>query len=357
MKKILLLLLAILPFTILGLSFDAGKFYFIVLSEEEATVTLWGVHPQRTDTLLIPETVSYKDKTYTVTEIGCPEVLNDDPHYPAGALGVKVVVLPASIQKTEPFWGQCLEEIIVDENNQWLSSHDGVLYSKDCKTLYLCPRLNRFTAFQPGVERIGREAFGGCLYITSSELPNTVYMIGEYAFSCSKLCNITLPEGLETIPVGCFSQCEQLTTVSLPKSLKYIEGFAFYTDKKIETIYCRAEQTPSYDTPHFAEQIYTNAILYVPVGSLDSYQTTPPWSMFKNIKEYDYSSNTPVEDTGINIRAEGGAIVVSGNEAAPVEVYRADGTLVRRTYDARIDGLPRGLYIVKVADTIKKISL
>ena len=357
MKKIIILMLALMPAMTYAQRFVVNGFLYEILSEEELTVSLCGSYPKSMETLIIPETVSYDNKVYTVTDISDIGLLNIDPHYPAGVSDVKAIILPPSIKTTVTFYGLTLEEIIVDEDNQWLSSHEGVLYSKDCKILHLCPRLNRFTAFQPGVERIGVAAFGGCKYIEDIMLPNTVNWMGRRAFRYSKIRNVIMPEGIEIVPEGCFEGCEQLATVSLPESLKYVEDFAFNNDYKIETIYCRAEQTPSCGDFIFEDQTYNNTILYIPVGGLESYQNTYPWSLFKNIKEYDYSSNTPVEAAGIDIRAEGGAIVVSGNEAVPVEVYRTDGTLVRRTAESRINGLPRGLYIVKVAGSIKKVAL
>ena len=403
MKKLIILLFLIMPVVTFAQYVDIDGIRYHILSEEEMTAEAEYGNLCSRDTLKIPATILYENKKYTVTTIG-EEVLNYDPHYPSGIFA-KVLIIPHTISviKFNPSYTD-LENIIVDNDNPVYASYYGLLYSKDFKTLIGCPKNNPASKFHPYIEEIAQIAFSHCEKIGVLEIPPTVHSIGSSAFMWSSIWAIYLPKNLKVIKDSCFEHsnlvkvvlpedlvqiegrafmsCNYLSEMNdIPESVKSIGPFAFYgaaiksfslptgleylgmyslQSSGLSSIFCHADVALSCDEDIpfiISTSLYNKVAIYVPVGSLESYQNTYPWSLFKNIKEYDYSSNTPVEAAGIDIRAEGGAIVVSGNEAVPVEVYRTDGTLVRRTSDSRIDGLPRGLYIVKVAGSIKKVAL
>ena len=55
-----------------------------------------------------------------------------------------------------------------------------------------------------------------------------VVTVAEEAFSnCTKLSEVSIPEGIEAIEKGAFSGCEELLTLQLPQSLKVIEEKSF----------------------------------------------------------------------------------------------------------------------------------
>ena len=94
----------------------------------------------------------------------------------------------------------------VDSNNPTYKTIDGVLYSKDGKTLILCP---------PG--KVGEFV-----------VPAAATTIAPYAFStCKKLTSIVLPKGIEVIPEGAFQGCWGLLKINLPQGLKKIGKRAF----------------------------------------------------------------------------------------------------------------------------------
>ena len=63
-----------------------------------------------------------------------------------------------------------------------------------------------------------------------------------------------------------------------------------------------------------------------------------------------------INSDAVRVSAEGGAIRISGAAGAVAEVYSLSGALLYRGTDATI-AMPRGLYIVKVAGTTKKVIL
>lgn len=79
-----------------------------------------------------------------------------------------------------------------------------------------------------GIESIKSKAFYNAKNIENIELPSTVVEIRGEAFAyMSNLSHITLPEGLKEIRGGAFAHDINLTNVNLPNSLEYIGGSAF----------------------------------------------------------------------------------------------------------------------------------
>lgn len=85
------------------------------------------------------------------------------------------------------------------------------------------------------VTEIGAFAFAennrglGRKILEDVELPDTVQVIGESAFSyCRNLTDIRLPNGIKTIPSALFDNCERLTEIVIPKGVRRIEDRAFF---------------------------------------------------------------------------------------------------------------------------------
>ena len=87
------------------------------------------------------------------------------------------------------------------------------------------------------VTTIGREAFSGCISLTSIELPNGITSIGDYAFSdCISLTSIELPDGLTSIGDSAFYRCTDLTSINIPASVTSIGDRAFWNCSSLTTI-------------------------------------------------------------------------------------------------------------------------
>lgn len=81
------------------------------------------------------------------------------------------------------------ESIEVDERNSIYKSIDGVLYTKDCKTLVRYPPGRKESSFiiPHFVERIGCLAFSDCSYLESVQIPESVEIIEHFAFGGKNL--------------------------------------------------------------------------------------------------------------------------------------------------------------------------
>ena len=86
------------------------------------------------------------------------------------------ITIPAKIEKIQGLKTlKNLRSVTVDVNNSRFSSVDGVLYNKDGKTLYGCPRsYNGTLRIKDGTEVISKNALIDCPLITQIDFPATI---------------------------------------------------------------------------------------------------------------------------------------------------------------------------------------
>lgn len=137
---------------------------------------------------------------------------------------------------------QGLKQFVVDEQNQYFCSVDGVLFSKDMTTLIYYPpakniEFNKYGEAQnkaqydipAGVETIRSKAFYKCYYVEHITMPDTVTSIEEKAFHrTSALENFNLSQSIEFIGKDAFSYDEKLTSMTISSTIKQIDEYAFF---------------------------------------------------------------------------------------------------------------------------------
>ncbi len=126
----------------------------------------------------------------------------------------------------------------VDEANEYFCSVDGVIYTKDMKTIvFFPPAKDGDYVIADGVETIRTKAFYKCSKITSITLPNTVKEIQEKAFfRCEAMATINLPNTLTFIGKDAFTYCYGLTEITIPSSVIQIDEYAFYNCTNLLTV-------------------------------------------------------------------------------------------------------------------------
>lgn len=167
------------------------------------------------------------------------------------------------------------ENFEVSDNNSRYSTIDGVLYSKDKKTLIKCPRrksgrlvinegtevikenscsyLDIFDIVLPGsltkieeegfshnynlkkidfgdsnINYIPKCAFERCTSLETVIIPDSVHVIGDYAFfGCTNLADVHLPCNLERIGNYVFWNCKELQKINIPDQIEYYGRLCF----------------------------------------------------------------------------------------------------------------------------------
>lgn len=116
------------------------------------------------------------------------------------------------------------------ENTEY-SSKDGIVYSKDMKTLISCSQSKSGkVVIADGVEEIRENAFAYRDMIESVYIPDSVERIGDNAFAnCDNLKSVVFGNSIKSIGAFAFYCCSNLRQVEFPDSLKRIEARAFDT--------------------------------------------------------------------------------------------------------------------------------
>ncbi|MBR2003264.1 MAG: leucine-rich repeat domain-containing protein [Thermoguttaceae bacterium] len=121
------------------------------------------------------------------------------------------------------------DEFEVEPENPYFKAEDGVLLSKDGKTLYRCPAKKRGATYKlpDGVEVVEEKAFAYCGF-ERIELPESLRTIKKRAFfGCDALKSATLPANVATLGVGAFEKCGALSLVEILGPLNVIDGKTF----------------------------------------------------------------------------------------------------------------------------------
>lgn len=139
---------------------------------------------------------------------------------------IRIINIPATLTNIESgaiYDIPTLDAINVDENNPNYKSVDGILYSKDMKTLIAYPANKKDTTFKvpEGVEVIARYALSYNENLERIIMPSTLKKIetkGVYANP--NLVKLDLNEGLEEMDISGTSFNEKLEVLVIPSTVK-----------------------------------------------------------------------------------------------------------------------------------------
>lgn len=146
---------------------------------------------------------------------------------------VRRVTIPADVKQIETtalLLCYKAKAIDVEEGNENFCSVDGVLFTKDMKTLVKYPQEKKEAEYEipQGVEVVGEYAFVCNDKIKRITMPDSVKKLCNHAFgSCGELVSVTFSANLEEIDEFAFHRCRELKMDSMPKSVKYIGRNAF----------------------------------------------------------------------------------------------------------------------------------
>lgn len=186
--------------------------------------------------VVIPASVTYEGKTYTVNRIDRYAMVYCDD--------VTSVVLPNTITTIDDgAFASCsgLTDINIPDQvtnvgydafrgTPWLNAKpDGLVYVAHAAYLYkgTMPE-GTSIVLDEGTTCVSGHAFQYCKGLVSISIPNTVTFFGERAFcGCTNLGEIVIPESVVSLGWAGFEGCTGLTSVSIPSTLGTIDPRAF----------------------------------------------------------------------------------------------------------------------------------
>lgn len=314
-ERIVTFLLFYVLFSISVKAFDdtASGCEFLVTSQELQTAEVCGYkYPEQTNAeVVIPSSVNYNGKTYTVTSIGnrafadnyfrkitIPKSIvsiGDYAFYSHNNLWCKVIipnsvkrigecafydcskmgegiVLPESVEYIgDNAFSNCSTSITLNQSNSNFIYKDGILYDKDYTHIFYS---NKFLE-------------GDIV------LPSSVRKIDDCAFFKRQgITSVRFSEGVEILGSHIFGDCTGLKSVYLPSSIKSIDS-SFSGCSNLSHIECLAQNPPTLSLPPFYE-VSKNAIVVVPQNSSSSYYADSGWCYFNIINEEGIHPNNQI---------------------------------------------------------------
>lgn len=128
---------------------------------------------------------------------------------------------------------------------------------------------------------IGKGAFSGCSGLITITI--NCEIVEYWFNYTKSLKSIILGDDLKIIGKGAFSGCSGLTSVTIGNGVKQIYGSAFANCPELTDMYCYAESVPTTNSDAFDGSYIEHATLHVPASAVNAYKNTAPWSKFKKI--------------------------------------------------------------------------
>lgn len=278
MKKFFFTLCCILT-SVLGYAYDfeVDGIYYHIISYEDLTVGVTSKEISNgyavthyTGDIVIPSTVTFANRTFTVTEIeypafyeskelssiSLPNTIKKVEGSSFAYSGINEIRLPNSLEDISSFaFGYCpnLKKAVIEDSESPITFSDhnysyvGIFRGCPLEQLYIGRNFAvdiPNTAYSPfgfhdistivnielgkNVTTICKNMFAYCKSLTSFKVPETVIEIEESAFSnCTKLASIILPESLKSISSKAFYNCQSLEKISFPSQITNIANDMF----------------------------------------------------------------------------------------------------------------------------------
>ncbi|MGM9733326.1 MAG: leucine-rich repeat protein, partial [Prevotella sp.] len=271
--------------------------------------------PTLTGELSLPSTLKYLNANFGNRaefsgELLLPEGIIEATA-PSGSFSGSLY-FPESLKKVSGSWGY--------------SNMTGTLTIPRCMTVvggFLNGGFNH-VEFHDGVTEITDQAFQNCNLQGELILPPNLRVIGDMAFTSTKISKIifndelrqmggsafdsnpyltgtlTLPKNVTVIPGTCFRNCYGITELIIPEGIDIIGGRAFEGCNGINSIVSYATEPPVLADMAFYGVNKDNFTVEVPKGCVDKYKEADGWKEFKRIAEYSNFVCRPAQANALN---------------------------------------------------------
>ncbi|MCM1066434.1 MAG: leucine-rich repeat domain-containing protein [Muribaculaceae bacterium] len=165
-----------------------------------------------------------------------------------------------------------------------------------------------------GVKILDGNVFKDCAQLTNINLPNSITEIrGSSVFeNCSSLKSLILPRQVKQLRSAVFRGCSNLEYILIPEVLS-IGNYAFEGCSSLKNIRIKATDPPKGGNGlkmGFPENVYKNAVLRVPLGSLNSYKAAFPWRNFFNVVENEQENYIEYGDFELRFNEEKNGLII-----------------------------------------------
>lgn len=254
--------------------------------------------------VVIPESVTYDGKTYSVTGIR-----DFAFSYSSGLTSIK---LPTSIKTVgmEAFYNCVgLTAVYIDDLAAWLN----IDFSISTDLVVIGAPAPVYSTPLYYSKKLYLKQAGTYSLLTDPYIPFSVEKIGNLAFAGSDIKNVIITNNVETISYGAFMDCTSLTSVEIPNSVTTIEDYAFYGCSALKEIHAQGATPPTLPSTAF-ENVSTAAVtLYVPRDSKNAYKAATGWSVFANVVELAAVASDGIYYTITDSVAKTCAVTFKGN--------------------------------------------
>lgn len=171
-------------------------------------------------------------KCYNLTTINLPETLTDFDSDPFAETNITKIHLTKNI-KSADFYFLYIKSVTVSKNNKDFSAKDGVLYNKKKTSLVYFPSHKNIKKFKipDKVQTIKDGAFTNSAKVKKIILPKNLKLIEEFAFYESTINSFKFT-GKKKVELQkyAFWDCKKLKSITIPKNVTKIgkQAFGFY---------------------------------------------------------------------------------------------------------------------------------
>lgn len=138
-----------------------------------------------------------------------------------------------------------------------------------------------FVIISNEIASISDSAFNSCTALYSVVIPKSVISIERSAFYyCTALSSVIISDGVTSIGASAFDACFALSSIVIPESVTSIGERAFSGCYFMKEYHFLSKVPPTLADANVFEEIFPDCIIYVPVGSLEAYQTATNWSTY-----------------------------------------------------------------------------
>ena len=186
--------------------------------------------------IVMPDNIHHVYRTATektIKKLTVKKISDIDNVYVANfkinTLNIDNDTINAASIKQRHYKGLLVNEYMISPDNAFLTTINGIVYTKDMKSLIACPIAKTGIIHIPnGVECIGESAFSGSL-ISGVIMSESIKKIEKEAFfDCLNLEKVVLSQAISVIPDSCFKYCLNIKDIEIPRQITHIERFAFY---------------------------------------------------------------------------------------------------------------------------------